>query len=473
MRRPARTTKDGRARRATLKVVNPYNLRTVCEIAYAEGKALEDKVDLARRAFEIWRRLPLDQRMGRVEGGLEYFRTHREEIARDITLQMGKPIREARREVDTFFERALHMLSIAPSALSSEVLPKKQGLVRRIVHEPLGVVLNIAAWNYPLLIPVNVVVPALLAGNIVLLKHSAKTPLCGQHFERAFGELDPPGLVTNLVLTHERTAKLVADPRIGHVAFTGSVEGGREIYREVSKRFLGVGLELGGKDPAYVAEDADLDFTAENVVDGACYNAGQSCCAVERVYVHKKLYKKFLTRAQAILKRCKMGDPLDETTTLGPLASKAALDTLKRQVEDAVHRGARVIWGGKRIEGERGHFFPPTLLADVPNDAEAMQEESFGPLVPVQAVAGDDEALSRMNDTRYGLTASVWTRDSNRAERFARELAVGTVYQNRCDYLDPALPWTGVGESGFGSTLSRYGFHHLTRRKAVHFRDIP
>ncbi len=458
-------------RRAPLKVVNPYSLQTVCEITFAEGKILDDKVDRTRCAFEIWHNQPLEKRIRRVEDGLKYFQTHREEIARDITLQMGKPIREARREIDTFFERARHMLSIAPPALSPDVLPKKQGLRRRIVHEPLGVVLNIAAWNYPLLIPVNVVVPALLAGNAVLLKHSAKTPLCGQHFEQAFGELDPPGLVTNLVLTHEQTAKLVGDPRIGHVAFTGSVEGGREIYREVSKRFLGVGLELGGKDPAYVAEDADMDFTIENVVDGACYNAGQSCCAVERVYVHQKLYKKFLTRAQAILKRYKMGDPLDETTTLGPLASRSTLDTLEHQVKDAVRRGARVMLGGKRVEGMRGHFFPPTLLADVPNDAEVMQEESFGPLVPVQAVSGDDEALAWMNDTRYGLTASVWTRDPNRAERFARDLAVGTVYQNRCDYLDPALPWTGVGESGFGSTLSRYGFHQLTRRKSIHFRD--
>jgi acyl-CoA reductase-like NAD-dependent aldehyde dehydrogenase len=387
---------------------------------------------------------------------------------------MGKPIREARREVQTFFERAEHMLSIAPATLAPEVLPEKDGLHRRIEHAPLGVVLDIAAWNYPLLIPVNVVVPALLAGNTVLLKHSARTPLCGGHFARALGDPELPGVMASLEIDHDRTAALVADPRaVDYVAFTGSVAGGQAVYRQAASRVLDVGLELGGKDPAYVAADADLAFAAENVVDGACYNAGQSCCAVERVYVHRRVHDEFVDRARSVLQAYRLGDPLEEQTTMGPLASRAALDTLEGQVDDAVRRGARLLLGGRRVPDMRGNFFPPTLLADVPNEAEVMQEESFGPLLPLRAVDDDAEALRLMNDTRYGLTASVWTSDRERAEQFAAELRAGTIYQNRCDYLDPALPWTGVGDSGKGSTLSPYGFYHLTRRRSVHFRSRP
>jgi acyl-CoA reductase-like NAD-dependent aldehyde dehydrogenase len=457
-----------------LKVISPYNQEAICEVPYDQGEALERKVKAARAAYEAWRRTPLEERMRQVKKGLERFLAAADEVARDVTLQMGKPIGEARREVQTFRERAEHMIGIAARSLAPDLLPAKEGFHLRIEHVPLGVVFNIAAWNYPLLIPVNVIVPALLAGNSVLLKHSAKTPLVGKHLESAFGELEPPRLLTGLVLTHEDTAKLIADPRIDHVAFTGSVDGGREVYREAAgSRFIDVGLELGGKDPAYVAEDADLDFAVENVVDGACYNAGQSCCAVERVYVHKQLYPQFLERSKAVLERYRLADPRKEETTMGPLASRSALDLLERQVEDARRRGAKILLGGKRLPDTAGNFFSPTLLAGVPNDAEAMQEESFGPLVPVLSVADDGEALKHMNDTRFGLTASVWTRDRERAERFARELEAGTIYQNRCDYLEPSLPWTGFRDSGKGSTLTRYGFYHLTRRKGIHFRASP
>ncbi len=290
------------------------------------------------------------------------------------------------------------------------MLPEKAGFVRRIEHEPLGVVLNMAAWNYPLIIPINVIVPALLAGNVVLLKHSAKTPLTGQAFEHAFGRLDVPNLVTNLTLTHEQTARVIGDSRVSHVAFTGSVEGGRQIHQAVASRLIDVGLELGGKDPAYVAADADLQFAVENLVDGACYNAGQSCCAVERVYVHESLYDAFLEGAARQLAKYQLGDPLDEQTSMGPLADRHAPAKLAAQVDDAIDRGARLLIGGKPVPETSGNFFQPTLLADVPNDAVVMQEESFGPLLPVGPVQGDQQALQRMNDSRFGLTASVWTR---------------------------------------------------------------
>jgi len=454
----------------SLKVINPYTQKVLIELPFDRGKVLEAKISGARAAYERWHRLPLEERSRRVEQGLKYFREEAEQIARDITLQIGKPLAQARNEVKGFFHRAEYMLSIAKESLAPEILPAKPDFHLRIEHAPLGVVYNIAPWNYPLLTAVNVVVPALLAGNTVLLKHSPLTPLIGRHFEKAFGALDPPNLVTNLILTNEQASRLIGDPRINYVAFTGSVATGTKVYQQAAKRLLDVGLELGGKDPAYVAEDADLDFAVENIVDGACYNAGQSCCAVERVYVHETLYQDFVDRAKSALEQYRLGDPLDDKTTMGPLARHEALPFLEGQVKEACRRGARLLLGGQRLKKTKGNFFAPTLLADVPNEAAVMQEESFGPIVPVRAVADDDEALAMMNESRYGLTASIWTRDRERAERFAREMEVGTLFQNRCDYLDPALPWTGAKESGIGATLSRYGFYHLTRRKAIHFR---
>jgi acyl-CoA reductase-like NAD-dependent aldehyde dehydrogenase len=455
-----------------LKVTNPYNQETVCTLPFADERQIAQAIDRAENAFRQWRCVPLAERVAIVREGVKRFQHRGEEVARDVSLQMGKPILESRGEFKGMIERAEYMMSIAETSLAPDILPPKPGFRRRIEHVPLGVVFNVTAWNYPLFITINVVVPALLAGDTVLLKHSAKTPLCGKHFAEAFGGLGIPDLVVNLVIDHEQTGRVIADPRVAHVAFTGSVEAGRRIHRQVAERFIDAGLELGGNDPAYVAADADLDFSVNNVVEGACYNAGQSCCAVERVYVHRSLYDAFLEKSLAVMKNYRLGDPLDEQTTMGPLAGRGALDVLQEQVDDAVARGGRLLLGGRRLAGSPGNFFEPTLLADVPNDAVVMQEESFGPLMPVLAVADDDEAIRMMNDTHYGLTASVWTRDPERADRFGREVEAGTIYQNRCDFLDPALPWTGYRDSGKGSTLSRYGFFHLTKRKSIHFRTL-
>ena len=454
-----------------LRVLNPYDQSVCCELAYDSAAELEEKVRAAAAAAVSWRKVPLAERIEMVRSGLAHFQSDKDTIAADITAQMGKPIREAHRELDGFFERAEHMLAIAEDTLAPEELPPQDHLHRRIEREPLGVVLNIAAWNYPLLIAVNVVVPALVAGNSVLLKHSAKTPLCGTHFQEAFNLL--PGLMTHIVLSHDQTLALIRDSRIDHVVFTGSVSGGRHIHQAAAGRFIDVGLELGGKDPAYVADDADLAFSVPNVVEGALYNAGQSCCAVERVYVHRKVYDAFLEQAADAMTRFQMGDPMDPATTLGPLADRTILDDLDRQVRDALQRGARLICGGRRLEGTRGNFYLPTLLADVDDHAEVMREESFGPLLPVRAVADDAEALAQMNASRYGLTASVWTQNRERAEWLAARLEAGTIYQNRCDYLDPGLAWTGIKDSGRGVSLSRYGYHALTRPKSIHFREVP
>lgn len=453
-----------------LKVTNPYDHSTVAEIPYDSQEQIDAKLKAAVAAFEQWRIVPLAKRIRIVQAGLDRMKSVGETIARNVTLQMGKPLSQARGELNTLFDRARQSIADAPATLAPDVLPK-ENFIRRIEHEPLGVVFDIAAWNYPLIIPINVIVPALLSGNVVIIKHSAKTPLTGQAFGEAFGGLEVPNLVTNLVLTHEQTAELIADKRVAHVSFTGSVEGGQGIYQSVAKsRLIDVGLELGGKDPAYVAADADLEFAAANVVDGACYNAGQSCCAVERVYVHQDLYPQFLERAAAILNEYRLGNPLEDGVTMGPLASRSAPKFLQGQVDEAVRRGARLLVGGRIPTDLPGNFYGPTLLADVENAASVMQEESFGPLLPVCPVKSDEEALALMNDSVFGLTASVWTGDQERAEYVARRLNAGTIFQNRCDYLDPALPWTGWGDSGKGSTLSRFGFYHLTHRKSIHFR---
>ncbi len=454
-----------------LEVNNPYSGELLCKLPKDGGVELQQKLEKVADAYGHWRLLDLPARRQQVALGLAYFSQHSEEIAREISQQMGKPITQARHEVKIMCARGEHMLEIAEAALAPQVLPQKDGVHRRIQHEPLGMVLNIAAWNFPLLLAVNVVVPALLAGNVVLLKHSAKTPLCGLHFERAFGRLQPAGLVANLILDHQETSQLIQDPRLRHVAFTGSVAGGRQVFQQVAQaghHFMDTGLELGGKDPAYLAEDVNLEAAVAAVVDGACYNAGQSCCAIERVYVHQKHYQEFLERAKVQMGRYQLGDPMDENTSMGPLASATAPAFLAQQVQEAQAKGARLLLGG---EPAAHGAFAPTLLADCTQDSQVMQDESFGPLLPVQQVASDAEALQKMNDSRYGLTACVWTRDRQRAEYFAQQLQTGTVFQNRCDYLDPGLSWTGVKDSGKGSTLSTYGFWHLTQRKSIHFKD--
>ncbi|MBF0280578.1 MAG: aldehyde dehydrogenase family protein [SAR324 cluster bacterium] len=453
-----------------LNVINPYNQEIFCTLPLEEEVSLSLKLDQAQKAYRQWRKVPYPERERQVKKALEYFEREKDEIARDLTMQMGKPLQQSYNDINTLLDRSYYMISIGEKTLAPELIPESDGLHRRIEHEPLGVVFDIAAWNYPLMIAGNVVIPALLAGNAVLLKHSAKTPLCGAHFQNAFQSLEIPGLMTHLILSHDQTSQVIRDRRVNHLVFTGSVSGGARVYQDAAHQFIEAGLELGGNDPAYVAEDADLDMTVENVIDGACYNAGQSCCAIERVYVHHSIYDEFLKRAKTVLEAYQLGDPMDQKTTMGPLASASALNDLEAQVDEAVQQGARLLLGGKRVEGVKGNFFQPTLIADVPNHAVVMQEESFGPLVPVQSVASDEQALEMMNDTRFGLTASVWTKDPERAEWFARDLAAGTIFQNRSDYCDPALPWTGVGESGKGSSLSPYGFYGLTRRKSINFR---
>jgi acyl-CoA reductase-like NAD-dependent aldehyde dehydrogenase len=457
---------------STLTVDNPFTGDVACTVPLADASHVDGVLDRARAAARAYRTSRVADRVALVERTVAAMEASADAIALDVTRMMGKPLGQAKGEVKGMALRARHMASIAERSLAEVTLEPKDGFERRIVKEPLGVVFDLPAWNYPLLTAVNAVIPAVLAGNAVVLKHSPRSPLCGEHFARAFESAGAPkDLVQALHCDHPTSERIVGDARVDHVLFTGSVLGGHRIQAAGAGRFLHVGLELGGNDPSYVAADADLEKTVENVVDGACYNAGQSCCAVERVYVHRSLYARFVELAEPMIRAYVMGDPMDAKTSLGPIAQPNHVAELEDFVRDAQANGARVVAGGKRASvGGKGRFFEATLISECTQTMRLFQRESFGPILPVMPVDSDEEALRLMNDSRLGLTASVWTRDRDRAARMARDLEYGTVLMNRCDALDPALPWTGVKDSGRGVTLSALGFESLTRPKAIHFR---
>ena len=383
---------------------------------------------------------------------------------------MGRPVSQSPGELKRgFHEGALYMCDIAVEALQDISVPQKEGFQRFIRREPLGVVLVVAPWNYPWLTSVNAVVPALLAGNAVILKMAAQTPLVAERYAEAFKAAGlPPGVFQFLHLDHAQVAKVIADRRIAFVAFTGSVPGGQAVQRAAAARFVGTGLELGGKDPAYVRADADLDSAVENLVDGSYFNSGQSCCGVERIYVHKKVFKPFVEGFVELTRRYRLGNPLEKDTNLGPLVRADAADTVRGQIRQAVKKGAKALLKLKDQPGTP--YLPPEVLIDVDHGMAVMTEESFGPVVGIQPVKDDDEAVALMNDSRYGLTASIWTKDAEAALRVGERVDTGTWFMNRCDYLDPALAWTGVKDSGRGCTLSRLGLEAFTRPKSFHLR---
>jgi len=427
----------------------------------------------AEQAQQRWKRTPLAERVAIGRRAIAAFAAKESQLAEELCWMMGRPIRFAAGEIRGFVERASYMADIAASALADIQLPDQPGFTRFIRREPLGVALVIAPWNYPYLTAVNAVLPALLAGNAVLLKHSAQTPLCAERMVEAFQEAGlPDGVFQYLHLTHGQTEQLIRSPSINHVAFTGSVSGGAMVERAAAGRFIGVGLELGGKDPAYVRFDADLAHAVATSIDGAFFNSGQSCCAIERIYVHEALYDAFVEQAVALVKQYQLGRPDDPDTTLGPLVSAAAADFVRGQVNDAIREGAvaHLVPAHFALDKPGTPYLAPQVLTNVHHGMRVMVEESFGPVVGIQKVKDDEEALTLMNDSEFGLTAAIFSRDVEAALALAERVEAGTVFLNRCDYLDPALAWTGVKHSGRGCTLSRVGYEQLTRPKSFHFK---
>ena len=457
----------------TLKTISPVDGRLYAERTPATAAEIDAALERARKAQREWRAVPVAERASVMERFCAEFERRGQEIAVGLSWQMGRPVRFAPSEVRGTLERARYMIGIAPTALADLDAGPKAGFRRFVRREPLGVVFTVAAWNYPYLIAVNSVVPALMAGNAVLLKHSAQTLLAAEAFAACFAAADlPAGLFQVLHLSHQDTERVIGDARIDFVSFTGSVTGGRAVQRAAAQRFVGVGLELGGCDPVYVRHDADLKHAIENIVDGAYFNSGQSCCGLQRIYVHESLYEPFTLGAVELIRQYRLGDPLDPETTLGPVVRSAAADAVRAQIRASMDAGARAAIDEREFAASKAGtpYLAPQLLLDAPAACAVMREEIFGPVAGVMRVRSDAEALAHMNDSAFGLTAAVWTRDAAAAERLGAQLETGTFFMNRCDYLDPALAWVGVKDSGRGCTLSVVGYQHLTRPKSFHLR---
>jgi acyl-CoA reductase-like NAD-dependent aldehyde dehydrogenase len=455
------------------KTITPVDGSVYCERALADEAALDAALARAVAAQEAWRSTDIATRAAICRRFCDLFEAKREEIALQLTWQMGRPIRYSPNEVRGTLERARYMIDIAAEALADVDAGPKEGFRRFVRREPLGVVFTVAAWNYPYLIAVNSVVPAIMAGNAVVLKHSAQTPLCAERFEECFREAGlPEGLFQAIHLSHALTERAIRDPRVDFVAFTGSVAGGHAVQRAAADRFIATGLELGGCDPAYIRHDADLAHAVENLVDGAFFNSGQSCCGIQRIYVHERLYDDFVAGAIELTNGYVLGDPTAPDTTLGPVVRTAAAEQIRRQVAASIAAGAMPAIDERRFpRSEAGTaYLAPQLLLGVDHSMPVMREEIFGPVAGIMKVSGDEEAVRLMNDSDFGLTAAIWTADADAALAIGERIQTGTWFMNRCDYLDPALAWVGVKDSGRGCTLSRVGYEHLTRPKSFHLR---
>ncbi|MDP9686784.1 UNVERIFIED_ORG: acyl-CoA reductase-like NAD-dependent aldehyde dehydrogenase [Pseudomonas mohnii] len=457
----------------TIQLISPVDGRVYAERPCADTGQLYRALEAAADAQAQWKRRPLNERAGICSAAVDAMLAMKDDIVPELAWQMGRPVRFGAGELRGFEERARHMIAIAPDALAAVEPVPVAGFKRYIKREPLGTVLVIAPWNYPYLTAVNSVIPALMAGNGVILKHASQTLLVGERFAEAFRRAHlPEGLFQNLVLEHASTALAIVSGDIQQVNFTGSVEAGKIVQQATLTGFIGTGLELGGKDPAYVRADADLEHAVENLVDGSFFNSGQSCCAVERIYVDQAIYPAFIQRFAELTRQYVLGNPLDPATTLGPMVNPQAADFVRGQIAEALSEGATALIDAQAFAADvpGSAYLAPQVLVDVNHQMSVMRDESFGPVVGIMPVAGDDEAVALMNDSEFGLSASIWTRDLAAAERLGEQIETGTLFMNRCDYLDPALAWTGVKNSGRGVTLSRLGYEHLTRAKSFHLR---
>jgi len=454
-------------------ITSPVDGSIVAERNLATNSDIEFALIATDKVRNSWKNTPIQERARLCHKAIDIMCSEANTIAGEITWLMGRPIRYCAGEVHGLEERARYMIDIAEQHLTDIEIADVPGFSRFIRHEPLGLVFVLAPWNYPYLTAVNSIIPALMAGNCVLLKHSAQTLLCAERFYHAFEQAGfPKGVFQFLHLNHETTARLIKDKKINFVSFTGSVGGGEAIEHAAAGFFKGIALELGGKDPAYVMPDVDLDHAVENLVDGVYFNSGQSCCGIERIYVHEKNYKAFTEKFIHTVKQYKLGNPLEKDTTLGPMVNIKSADFIREQIKQACAMGAtECVDASQFVESRQGTpYLAPQVLLNVNHKMSVMRGESFGPVVGIMKVKNDQQAVELMNDSDYGLTASFWTRDEKKAIELGDQVQAGTIYMNRCDYLDPALAWVGVKDSGRGCALSVLGYHQLTRPKSFHLK---
>ncbi len=456
----------------TIKCISPIDGSVYAERPVLSGEEARTRVAAMRAAQKGWAARALSERIELVLKAAEKVGAMNDEIVPELAWQMGRPVRYGG-EFGGFNQRARYMAEIAERALAPLEFEDSGDFKRYIAREPQGIVFVVAPWNYPFMTAINTIAPALIAGNVVMLKHASQTPLVGERLAEAFKFAGvPEDVFCNVFLDHETTSALIAERSFGFVNFTGSVKGGVEMERAAAGTFTGMGLELGGKDPGYVMEDADLDAAVETLIDAAMYNSGQCCCGIERIYVVESLYDAFVEKAIQIVSGYKLGNPLDEATTLGPMAQMRFADEVRAQTREAVAAGAKALIDPALFPQDEGAYLMPQILVDVDHSMRVMREESFGPVVGIMKVKNDAEAIELMNDSEYGLTASLWTADVARAEKIGRQIETGTVFLNRADYLDPALCWTGCKNTGRGGGLSEIGFHNLTRPKSYHLRKL-
>jgi acyl-CoA reductase-like NAD-dependent aldehyde dehydrogenase len=450
-----------------VKITNPADGSLIKEIP--EESRIGECYLRARKAQPAWAAVPFREKQNIIHRFRVLVMQRLEDLARTLTREMGKPIRQSRNELNALGPRIDFFLENAEKALAPEEVFADASIKERITHDPLGVIANVSAWNYPWFVGSNVFVPALLAGNSVLYKPSEFATLTGIAIGELMAEAGVPREVFQVIVGGGATGAALMEQPVDGVFFTGSYATGARIAAACAPRMVKVQLELGGKDPAYVCEDVDVKAAAESLADGAMYNAGQSCCAVERVYVHARICDAFVEHFVATVKGFVIGDPMDEKTYIGPLAREAQLKVLEEQVNEAVRKKGRLLTGGQRIR-RPGNWFAPTVIADASHAMALMREESFGPVIGIQRVANDDEAVALMNDSEYGLTAGVYTRDEARAKLLLSKIRSGSAYWNCCDRVSPRLPWTGIGHSGIGLTLSTYGIQAFARPRGWHLR---
>lgn len=456
----------------TLKCISPIDGSVFAERPVLSPDDAKAAVARAHAAQVVWGQRPLAERIELVRAGVAALGAMNDEVVPELAHMMGRPVRYGG-EFGGVNERASHMAAIAEESLADIAVSDDAQFRRYIKRVPHGVVLVVAPWNYPYMTAINTVAPALIAGNAVILKHATQTLLVGERMAKAFHAAGvPEDVFQNVFLDHQTTSELIAAKSFGFVNFTGSVGGGQAMERAAAGTFTGVGTELGGKDPGYVMEDAVLDAAVDTLIDGAMYNSGQCCCGIERIYVHESLYDSFVEKAVAIVKGYTLGNPLDAETTIGPMANVRFADEVRAQVKEAVDAGA-VTHIPTASEDDGGAYLTPQILTNVTHDMRVMRDETFGPTVGIMRVSSDEEAVSLMNDSHFGLTASLWTQDFDRAARVADQIETGTVFTNRADYLDPALCWTGCKDTGRGGGLSIIGYHNLTRPKSYHFKRLP